>query len=111
MVVFHGTDNSGVYMLVRKEFVRWIKTFEDTDAPVGYRKSACECPIARYLELGKGVRNVAVGETYYSGIAANGKYVNNTLPEWAIGLVRRVDCSESKRSQVFADEIMEIINA
>lgn len=77
-------------------FTRWLEGKRDFegDGVVGTARRGSACPIATYLSVTRGHRNVNVTSDRVSYVTANGTRREFKSPKWVAAFVTKIDASE-----------------
>lgn len=94
------------FQLRRASFRKWVENFSPIST-IGYTNSACDCPIARYIEHKLGNPYAYVAVTNYKYRVSN---QHSKLPSWARAIVSRVDASTHAGQPVSAKDVLKYLD-
>lgn len=94
--------------LIKTEFKAWLETKKPDDI-VGKTRSACSCPLAKYLREQTGKVWFVGGSHYnYAGDYYRVDAESHTLPIWAESFMDKVD-ERGLHSDISADEALKYV--
>lgn len=82
-------SSNGV-LLDREEFKAWLGANKDREFPRWAGSSSTNCPIATFLTLGKGLREVSVGAFSFCYDSTDGFVGQIDLPPWAPVFIKKL---------------------